>query len=114
VSDKVLFWVGSSLSDVRAFPVEARRTVGYQLRRVQQGLKPTDWKPMTTIGPGVTEIRVRGRLEHRVVYTSKFEEAVYVLHAFTKKTQRTRQSDLDLARDRLRAVEAERRNRKER
>jgi phage-related protein len=75
---------------------------------------PTDWKPMPTVGPGVAEIRIRGRLEHRVIYVARFEEAVYVLHAFGKKTQRTRHSDLDLARARLREVEALRRSRKER
>lgn len=84
--------------------------MGYQLRRVQQGLMPTDWKPMATVGPGVTEIRIRGRVEHRVLYVAKFEDAVYVLHAFPKKTQRTRKADLDLARARLREVETFRRS----
>jgi phage-related protein len=74
---------------------------------------PTDWKPMPTVGAGVIEIRLRGRLEHRVVYLAKFEEAIYVLHAFPKKSQRTRQADLDLARSRLRDVEALRRSREE-
>ncbi len=74
---------------------------------------PTDWKPMSTIGPGVTEIRIHTRLEHRVLYTAKFEEAVYVLHAFEKKSRRTRQADLALAAARLKEVEAQRRTRKE-
>lgn len=68
VADKTLAWLGTSLSDVRAFPPEARRASGYQLRRVQQGLMPTDWKAMPPIGKGVMEIRLRGELEHRVVY----------------------------------------------
>jgi phage-related protein len=75
---------------------------------------PTDWKPMPTVGAGVTEIRIGGRLEHRVIYVAKFSEAVYVLHAFPKKSRRTRQADLDLARSRLREVEDLRRSRKER
>lgn len=74
---------------------------------------PTDWKPMPAVGTGVAEIRLRGRLEHRVIYTAKFEEAVYVLHAFEKKTRRTRGADLDVACARLKQVEASRRKRRE-
>jgi phage-related protein len=67
---------------------------------------PTDWKPVPAVGTGVSEIRIRGRVEHRILYVAKFEEAVYVLHAFAKKTQRIPKADLDLARDRLRKVQA--------
>jgi phage-related protein len=74
VSEKPVSWLGSSLDDVRAFPEDARRAAGYQLGRVQQGLLPTDWKPMTTVGPGVIEIRVHTRVEHRIFYVAKFEE----------------------------------------
>jgi phage-related protein len=94
-------WLGSSLEDLRAFPEDARRAAGYQLGRVQQGLLPTDWKPMTTVGPGVIEIRVHTRVEHRVFYIAKFEEAVYVLHAFEKRTRQTPQSEIALAQKRL-------------
>jgi phage-related protein len=66
--DKALQWLGSSRSDVRALPRDARRLVGFQLRRVQQGLEPFDWKPIATVGPGVREIRVHTALEHRVLY----------------------------------------------
>jgi phage-related protein len=74
---------------------------------------PTDWKPMATVGGGVTEIRLRGRVDHRILYIAKFEEAVYVLHAFEKKSRRTREADLDLARARLKRVESLRRQRRE-
>lgn len=94
-------WLGSSLEDLRAFPEDARRAAGYQLGRVQQGLLPTDWKPMTTVGPGVIEIRVHTRVEHRVFYIAKFEDAVYVLHAFEKRTRQTPQSEIALAQKRL-------------
>ena len=94
-------WLGSSLEDLRAFPEDARRDAGYQLGRVQQGLLPTDWKPMTTVGPGVVEIRVHTRVEHRVFYVAKFEEAVYVLHAFEKRTRQTPQAEIVLAQKRL-------------
>ena len=113
MEDRPLSWLGTSLSDVRAFPAEARRSAGYQLRRVQQGLMPTDWKPMSTVGSGVAEIRLRGQLEHRVLYIARFAEAIYVLHAIEKKTQKTRKTDLDLARRRLRDLELLRRAQKE-
>lgn len=94
-------WLGSSLEDLRAFPEDTRRAAGYQLGRVQQGLLPTDWKPMTTVGSGVIEIRVHTRVEHRVFYVAKFEEAVYVLHAFEKRTRQTPQPEIALAQKRL-------------
>jgi len=96
-----VYWLGSSLEDLRSFPEDARRDAGYQLGRVQQGLLPTDWKPMTTVGPGVIEIRVHTRAEHRVFYVAKFEEAVYVLHAFEKRTRQTPQAEIALAHKRL-------------
>ena len=101
MSEKPLSWLGSSLDDLRAFPADARRDAGYQLGRVQQGLLPTDWKPMTTVGSGVVEIRVHTRLEHRVFYVAKFEEAVYALHAFEKRTRKTPRPEIALAQRRL-------------
>ena len=101
MSDKPLLWLGSSRNDVRAFPGDARRVAGYQLRRVQQGLDPSDWKPMTSVGAGVREIRIRTGPEHRVVYIARFSEGVYVLHAFEKRTAKTPKQDLALARKRL-------------
>jgi len=101
LADKPLFWLGSSLDDLRAFSEEARREAGYQLGRVQQGVMPDDWKPMTDVGPGVYEIRVHTGAEHRVFYVAKHDEAVYVVHAFEKRTRRTRQADIDIARKRL-------------
>ena len=97
---KSITWVGSSLEDVRGFPEEARRSAGFQLRRVQEGLDPNDWKPMPGVGPGVLEIRLHAAGEHRVLYVARFGESVYVLHAFEKKTQRTPKPDLELARKR--------------
>ena len=99
--EKPLTWLESSLEDIRAFPKDARRAAGYQLGRVQQGLLPSDWKPMATVGAGVIEIRVHTGVEHRVFYVAKFEESIYVLHAFEKRTRRTVQSDIALAKKRL-------------
>jgi phage-related protein len=111
VADKPLAWLGSSRSDIRAFPEGARSTAGFQLRRIQQGLDPNDWKPMPTVGPGVREIRIHVEGEHRVFYVATFPEAVYVLHAFEKKTRRTAPQDLELGRKRFRDLLKMRRER---
>lgn len=96
---------GRSLEDLRAFPLEARREMGYQLDRVQHGQDPDDWKPMNTIGAGVREIRVRdGFGAFRAIYVAKLGESVFVLHCFQKKTEKTSQQDLDLAARRYRDV----------
>jgi len=105
---KPLEFVGSSLNDLRSFPVSARRVAGYQLRQVQSGLDPDDWKPMPSIGPGVREIHLHEGGEFRVVYVARFAEAIYVLHAFQKKTRKTSQHDLALARARFRQIRGER------
>ncbi|MGH9890868.1 MAG: type II toxin-antitoxin system RelE/ParE family toxin [bacterium] len=106
---KVVLWVGSTRNDLRAFPKEARRRAGHELYQVQRGLEPSDWKPMASVGAGVREIRIHTGLEHRVVYIAKFEEGVYALHAFEKKTRRTSRSDVELARRRLNEVLRKRR-----
>ena len=98
---KVVSWLGNSLDSVKNFTKAARAEVGYQLYQIQNGTEPDDWKPIKTVGPGVREIRIHSESEYRVLYLAKFEEAVYVLHAFNKKTQRTSESDIRLANRRL-------------
>nr|WP_295746277.1 type II toxin-antitoxin system RelE/ParE family toxin [uncultured Acidocella sp.] len=94
---------GSSLEDLRDFPATARREAGQQLDQVQRGLDPDDWKPMTPVGQGGREIRIRDEAgEFRVIYVAKFAVAIYVLHCFQKKTQATSKADLDLAEKRYR------------
>jgi phage-related protein len=89
---------GSALDDLRDFPLGARREAGYQLDQVQLGREPDDWKPMNTVKPGVREIRIREASgAFRVIYVAKFDDAIYVLHCFQKKTQATSKPDLDLA-----------------
>jgi phage-related protein len=105
VPDKSIIWLGSSRRDLRAFPPLARQLAGFQLRRVQQGLDPDDWKPMQTVGPGVREIRIHIAGAHRVFYVATRTEAIYVLHAFEKKTRKTSSHDLQIGRDRFRALE---------
>lgn len=98
---KTLVWLGSSRNDLRHFPTNARQRAGYELYLVQSGLQPSDWKSMPSIGAGVREIRVHSELEHRVFYVAKFEEAIYVIHAFEKKSRKTARYDLELAKSRL-------------
>ncbi len=95
---KPLEFIGSSLDDLRNFPAEARRAAGFELNFVQQGLMPSDWKPMKGVGLGAMEIRIHVLGEWRVICVAKFADAAYVLHAFQKKTQKTRQEDIELAR----------------
>jgi len=105
---KPIVWVGDSRKSIREFPVLAKQRTGRELARVQDGLDPVDWKPMPSVGLGVREVRVRLEGAFRVIYLAKFSEAVYVLHAFEKKTQQTAKREIDLARDRFRALIAER------
>lgn len=108
---KVLIWVGASLERLRAFPDAARREAGHQLHRIQLGLDPSDGKPMRSVGAGVVEIRIHEGGAYRVFYVAKFAEAVYVLHAFSKKTQQTRQADIEMGRRNLAEVLRHRRER---
>jgi phage-related protein len=98
---KPVEWRGSSRDDLRMFPDEARERAGFELYQLQQGLAPSDWKPMTSIGPGIGEIRIQIGRQFRVLYVAKFPEAIYVLHAFEKKAQKTASRDRALARHRL-------------
>jgi phage-related protein len=102
---KRLAFVGTSQSDLKAFPESARRKAGFELDRVQRGLEPENWKPMTSIGSGVREIRVKEPSgAFRVVYVAVFAEAVFVLHAFRKTARRTARRDLELATVRFREL----------
>ena len=101
--EKQIRWVGSSYHDLLAFPKDARKEAGFQLGKVQAGLEPTDSKPFDDVGAGTREIRIRDASGiYRVMYVAKFEEAIYVLHCFQKKTQATGKADLDLAASRYR------------
>ena len=102
---KKLTFQGSSLDDLREFSPAARNEAGYQLDKVQHGLEPDDFKPMPTIGKGVWEIRVTDEAgQFRVIYIAKLKDAIYVLHCFQKKTQKTPLKDLDISSKRLREL----------
>ena len=108
---KPVVWLGDSLSRVRDFAADARHEVGVQLGLVQAGEEPTNWKPMPSVGIGVSEIRVHMGGAHRLIYIAKLAEAVYVLHAFRKKSRKAARTDIELARLRFRALVQERRKR---
>lgn len=100
-----IVWVGGSKDALKAFPDDARQDAGFQLSKVQHGEEPDDWKPMSTIGAGVREIRIRERSgAFRIIYVVRHRNAIYVLHAFQKKVQKTRSSDLHLARERFQSI----------
>lgn len=104
---KQLYWVGQTRLIVKQFEQEVRAQIGYQLYRVQQGLMPNDWKPLQLVGGGAIEIRLHKPHKphaHRVVYVAKFGTAVYVLHAFAKKTQKTSKKELRMARRNYRVL----------
>jgi phage-related protein len=102
---KPVVFLGDSVAQLRAFPDGPRRDAGFQLDRVQRGLDPDYWKPMKSIGQSVREIRVRDVAgAFRVIYVATHAEAVYVLHAFQKKTPRTSVRDVALAAARYREL----------
>ena len=106
---KPIDWRGSSLKDLRGFPDDARKDAGFQLRRVQKGEEPEVFKPFPEVGSGVFEIIVSAEGGwYRVMYVAKFEEAIYVLHCFQKKTNRTSAQDKAIADARYRAILKER------
>jgi|SRR5580658_200062 phage-related protein len=102
---KPIAFLGDALELIRDFPEGARKEAGVQLHKVQQGFPPSDWKPMRTVGLGVAEIRIHDESgAFRVIYIATRDDAVYVLHAFQKKTERTAKRDLDIAATRLKQI----------
>ena len=105
VEEKEIRWVGSSYDDLLAFPKSPRKEAGFQLGKVQAGLEPTDWKPFDEVGSGTREVRISdAKGIFRVMYVAKFEDAIYVLHCFQKKSQATSKQDKEIATARYRAV----------
>ena len=104
---KPLEFLGSSRDDLADMPKGVRHDIGVELMRVQFGGDPIDFKPMPTVGAGVYEIRVRDASgAYRAMYVAKFEAAIYVLHAFQKKTQQTSKADIELGKNRYRMIGA--------
>jgi phage-related protein len=106
---KPVAWMGSSKRDLVAYSSDVQDVAGRELNIVQRGGEPTDWKPMTSVGPGTREIRVHVKGEVRVFYVATFPEAIYVLHVFEKRTRKTAPRDLALGEQRYRLMLQERR-----
>jgi len=109
VDEKPLHWVGSSKRDFLEFPDLVKDDMGNALGIAQFGGKAPEAKPWKGLGPGVLEIvESHQRNAYRAVYTVRFEEAVYVLHAFQKKSPsgiRTDKRDVDLVEQRLKLAQ---------
>lgn len=97
---KKITWLGNSHAIVKEYPGSVKQEIGYNLDKVQRGLDPYDWKPMSSVGHGVKEIRIHEANQYRVLYVAKFEESIYVLHAFVKKTQQTLKREIAQAKQR--------------
>ena len=104
---KEIVFLGDSKNELASWDGNTRHRAGYQLFKVQCGMDPSDYKPMSSIGTGVREIRIKSGGQWRVIYTAKFNEVVYVLEAFQKKTGKTPQRVIDNARARLKTIEGE-------
>ena len=103
----VVAWEGDSLDIVRSFPKAIREELGMDIRRLQQGNKPHDSRPMRSIGRGVYELRQRdGKGWYRLIYLTKAGDTFYMLHAFAKKSAKTSRNDLATASARLKEVRA--------
>jgi phage-related protein len=103
--EKPIKWLGTSQEDLRDFPPKAMQRCGYQLELVQFGEEPDNWKPMASIGSGVREIRVTCEGAYRVFYVADRADAIYVLHALKKTSQKTEKRDIELAKERLRSLD---------
>lgn len=101
---KTLQFIGSSQEDLASFPDLARKQAGFELWQVQLGLMPSDFKPMPTVGAGAYEVRIKIGTQWRVIYVANRGDAVYVLHAFQKTTQKTAKRDIDLAASRYKQI----------
>ena len=101
---KPIVWVGSSIHDMRRCAPDVQDAAGVELRTLQHGIMPPDWKPMPTVGVGVGEIRIHTNTEHRIFFVAKFHEAIYILHIFEKRSRKTARRDLELGRARFRTV----------
>jgi phage-related protein len=109
---KPVIWVGDSLKQVKAFPVEVRQNIGVSLFDVQKGSTPDNAKPFKGVGSGIFEIVTRfDKDTYRTVYAVQIGERVYVLHAFQKKSPKgitTAQKDINLIKSRYKqAIELE-------
>lgn len=101
ITTKPIRYLGGSLKAINKFEPDAVEEINFELHALSMGLNPNDWKPMSSIGMGVNEIRIHTKKEYRVIYVAKLKDGIYVLHAFEKKTQETPKKELNLAKKRF-------------
>jgi phage-related protein len=100
-------WEGDSKEVLQSFPEDVRQNFGFELWRLQQGERPSDYRPLPSIGSGVFELRDQDeRAWYRVVYLSRIKDVIYVLHCFEKKSREMPRKDFEKAKHRLKAVKA--------
>jgi len=100
-------WEGDSRETLISFPEGARQNPGFQLWQLQQGERPSDYRPVTSIGAGVYELRDQDeRAWYRVVYLSRVNDVIHVLHCFEKKSREMPRKEFEKARQRLKVVRA--------
>jgi phage-related protein len=103
----IIAWEGDSRNVISSFPDAPKRNLGFDLRLLQQGEQPTDYRPMSSIGPGVFELRDQDeRAWYRVIYLSRIRGIIHVLHCFEKRSRETPRKEIEVARQRLKAVRA--------
>jgi phage-related protein len=98
---KQIRYLGNSSKLISKFDEEAKDNLNIELRKLSFGIEPKDWKPMSSIGIGVNELRIHSKQKYRVIYVAKFKDAIYILHAFQKKTNKTPDKDIALAKSRF-------------
>ena len=102
-----VIWEGDSREILQSFPSDVQQNLGFQPWQLQQGERPTDCRPLPSIGPGVFELRDQDeRAWYRVVYLSRIEKVISVLHCFEKKSREMPRKDFETPRQRLQAVRA--------
>lgn len=101
---KGIHWHGDTKKVARTLPEQAKSVLGHELHKLQLGLMPSDWKPMSSIGPGVREIRIHADGEYRAIFLAEFDSQIHVLHVFRKKSRKTAGPDVEIARIRYRAL----------
>ena len=105
--DAIVAWEGDSKEVISSFPDAAKYNLGFDLRLLQQGQQPTDYRPMSSIGVGVFELRDQdARAWYRVIYLSRVRGVIHVLHCFEKRSRETPMKEINTARQRLKAARA--------
>ena len=103
--EKPMYWIGSSLDDLKEFPADVKKHFGFELHAIQHGTEPAQWKPIPNWGTGVIELKYKDSSgAYRVVYVAKFRHAIYILHSFQKKTQQTAKPDVEIIKARYKEI----------